>query len=106
MNEMLLKQIQAIRQQIDISEKEYEDEKARLVASNNSQLQQKDKEISNLRSSMHVKDENILQLKKVGAEKDLLIQNKSLEIHDLKNVIAEIQDKAQKIQKKVTKKLF
>lgn len=106
MNEMLLKQIQAIRQQIDISEKEYEDEKARLVASNNSQLQQKDKEISNLRSSMHVKDENILQLKKVGAEKDLLIQNKSLEIHNLKNVIAEIQDKAQKIQKKVTKKLF
>lgn len=106
MNEMLLKQIQAIRQQIDISEKEYEDEKARLVASNNSQLQQKDKEISNLRSSMHVKDENILQLKKVGAEKDLLIQNKSLEIHDLKNVIAEIQDKAQKIQKKVTKQLF
>lgn len=103
---MLLKQIQAIRQQIDISEKEYEDEKARLVASNNSQLQQKDKEISNLRSSMHVKDENILQLKKVGAEKDLLIQNKSLEIHNLKNVIAEIQDKAQKIQKKVTKKLF
>lgn len=106
MNEMLLKQIQAIRQQIDISEKEYEDEKARLVASNNSQLQQKDKEISNLRSSMHVKDENILQLKKVGAEKDLLIQNKSLEIHNLKNVIAEIQDKAQKIQKKVTKQLF
>ncbi|CAG5119997.1 unnamed protein product [Candidula unifasciata] len=101
MNEMLLKQIQAIRRQIDISEKTYNEEKAKLIASKNTELRQRDNEISNLTHSLQSKDENINQLKRVGAEKDKLIQDKGVEVENLKNMIEQIQDKAKKIHKKV-----
>ncbi|GFO19610.1 hypothetical protein PoB_004611500 [Plakobranchus ocellatus] len=102
MNQMLVRQIETLRLKIKVDEKNYDQDKARLIQAKESELQSKEVQIEELRESVTAKDEAINRLTRAGEEKDRTIQSKCAEIEELKGMVKQTKEYAQKMHKQVS----
>ncbi|GFS19034.1 hypothetical protein ElyMa_003278500 [Elysia marginata] len=101
MNQILVRQIETLRLKIKVDEKNYDQDKARLLKNKETEIQSKDEEIDELRESVTARDDEITRLARAAEEKDRTIQNKCAEIDELKNMVKQTKEYAQKMHKQV-----
>ncbi|KAL5016674.1 hypothetical protein ScPMuIL_006263 [Solemya velum] len=103
MNKMLEHQIDALRLRIDVESKHHGEEKDRILRDKKDKIESKEEQIKELREVVTKKEEKIQTLAKEKESQDIAIRTKLEEIGDLRHLVKQTEEYAERLQKRFSK---